>query len=135
MPMNPVAELATHAVTNQPPAFADINLFSADQVLQGSLEGAISPQDVAALKAYGGKIGTAEVQDWADQANKNPPILRSFDRYGQRLDEVEFHPAWHAIMSAAMQHEVHNLPWREPRRGALRPRPTRSRRRRRRRPS
>ena len=53
-----------------------------------------------------------------EQANRHPPVLRSHDRFGQRIDEVEFHPAWHALMGRAIAEQVHALPWAEPRPGA-----------------
>jgi putative acyl-CoA dehydrogenase len=55
---------------------------------------------------------------WGIQANANPPVLRTHDRYGHRVDEVEFHPAWHELMRLAVGHGLHALPWRDPRPGA-----------------
>ncbi|HET9209182.1 MAG TPA: acyl-CoA dehydrogenase family protein, partial [Thermoanaerobaculia bacterium] len=52
------------------------------------------------------------------QANDHPPVLRAFDRNGNRIDEVEFHPSWHALMGLGVEHGLHALPWREPRPGA-----------------
>jgi len=51
-------------------------------------------------------------------ANRNPPILHSFDRYGNRRDEVEFHPAWHELMTVAVGQGLHSAPWADPRPGA-----------------
>ncbi len=62
--------------------------------------------------------GTEEAIRWGFQANDNPPRLRTHDRFGSRIDEVEFHPAWHELMKVAIGHGLHSLPWREPRRGA-----------------
>jgi putative acyl-CoA dehydrogenase len=62
--------------------------------------------------------GTQEAIDWGFQANSNPPQLRTHDRFGNRIDEVEFHPAWHRLMEVAIGHGLHALPWREPRPGA-----------------
>jgi len=55
---------------------------------------------------------------WGAQANESPPVLRTHDRYGHRIDEVEFHPAWHQLMKLSVEHEVHALPWRDPQPGA-----------------
>src|SRR5207249_2036012 len=62
--------------------------------------------------------GTEEAIDWGFQANANPPRLRTHDRFGERIDEVEFHPARHELMKVAVGHGLHALPWREPRPGA-----------------
>src|SRR5438874_1108351 len=62
--------------------------------------------------------GTQQAIDWGFQANANPPLLRTHDRFGERIDEVEFHPAWHELMKVAVGHGLHALPWREPRPGA-----------------
>ena len=63
-------------------------------------------------------MGSAEVLALGRDANRHPPELTAFDRFGHRIDEVAFHPAWHALMAISMEHAVHALPWREPRRGA-----------------
>ena len=58
-------------------------------------------------------IAGGEALAWGVQANTNPPVLRTHDRYGHRIDEVEFHPAWHELMRLAVHHELHALPWRD----------------------
>ena len=70
------------------------------------------------MHELGRLAGTQEAIDWGFQANANPPRLRTHDRFGERLDEVEFHPAWHELMKVAVGHGLHALPWREPRAGA-----------------
>lgn len=62
--------------------------------------------------------GTSEALRWGDQANAHPPALRTHDRYGHRIDEVEFHPSWHRLMELSISRGIHALPWREPRPGA-----------------
>jgi putative acyl-CoA dehydrogenase len=113
--MNP---FDTHEVFNQAPPFADINLFTCDPALQEALarEGAgWAAQDLAAL---GARLGTAEILDLARLANANGPRLVSFDRSGVRIDEVEFHPAWHRLMELMIGAGAHSAPWAEPRAGA-----------------
>ena len=109
---------ATHEVTNQPPPLEGYNLFEADRPLAEAVrrEGASwCEPDLAAL----GKLaGTAEVLRLGEEANRNPPVLRTHDRYGHRIDEVEFHPAWHRLVGLSVSHGIHALPWREPRTGA-----------------
>src|SRR2546430_14337498 len=62
--------------------------------------------------------GSARAQELGRQANENPPKLRTHDRYGHRIDEVEFHPAWHELLGRCVEAGVHALPWREPQPGA-----------------
>jgi len=115
--MNDGAGAETHEVTNQPPPFEDVNLFDGDAALREGLRREGGGFAEAAVRGYGGLVGSRELQALGQQANANPPLLRTHDRHGHRIDEVEFHPAWHAVMRAAMAHEVHNLPWRARRPG------------------
>jgi putative acyl-CoA dehydrogenase len=107
-----------HPVPNQPPPLAGWNLFESDLALQEAMarEGAgWARERAASLGAY---LGTAEAQRLGAEANEFPPRLRTHDRYGNRLDEVEFHPAWHALLGNAVARGIHALPWQEPRPGA-----------------
>ena len=103
---------------NQPPPLVDYNLFDADAPLREALEreGGSWAQDM--VRELGRLAGTEEAIAWGFQANANPPQLRTHDRFGNRIDEVEFHPAWHRLMEVAINHGLHALPWREPRPGA-----------------
>jgi len=103
---------------NQPPPLVDYNLFQADAPLREALEreGAGWAHDW--VGELGRLAGTEEAIAWGFQANSNPPVLRTHDRFGNRIDEVEFHPAWHRLMEVAIGHGLHALPWREPRPGA-----------------
>jgi putative acyl-CoA dehydrogenase len=109
---------ATHTVFNQAPPFEDINLFTFDRVLTEALrrEGAGWAEERA--RAFGEIVGRRETIAWGFQANEHPPVLRTHDRNGNRIDEVEFHPAWHALMALGVEHGLHALPWSEPRSGA-----------------
>ncbi|HEY1456437.1 MAG TPA: isovaleryl-CoA dehydrogenase [Candidatus Dormibacteraeota bacterium] len=104
--------------SNQPPALVDYNLFESDAPLRESLEreGGAWAQDL--VSELGQLAGARQAVDWGFQANANPPVLRTHDRFGERIDEVEFHPAWHELMKVAIGHGLHALPWREPRPGA-----------------
>ena len=103
---------------NQPPPLVDYNLFEADAPLRESFErgGASWAQDL--VHELGALAGTQQAIDWGFQANANPPQLRTHSRFGDRIDEVEFHPAWHELMKVAIGHGLHALPWREPCPGA-----------------
>ncbi len=109
---------ATHEVGNQPPPLEDYNVFSTDRVLAAALEreGGGWARDRA--ERLGALAGRADTLRWGVQANANPPQLRTHDRYGHRLDEVDFHPAWHELLRLSVGHAVHALPWSEPRPGA-----------------
>jgi putative acyl-CoA dehydrogenase len=110
--------VSTHDVTNQPPPLVDHNVYEADRPLVEAVrrEGAEWAED--RLRAVGELAGRADVQRLGALANENPPKLRTHDRYGNRVDEVEFHPAWHELLGLAVKSELHSLPWREPRFGA-----------------
>ncbi len=109
---------ATHQVANQPPPLQDSDLLLGDAALREGLlrEGAGWAE--ASVRAFGLALGSERTLRWGEEANASPPRLRAFDRFGNRIDEVEFHPAWHELLRLAMAHEVHNLPWRSPRPGA-----------------
>jgi putative acyl-CoA dehydrogenase len=113
----PAASSTTHEVLNQAPPLEGRNLFDDDVALQEGLdrEGAAWARE--RLQAAGAFWGGAPIR-WGFDANENPPVLHTHDRYGHRRDEVQFHPAWHALMRAGVQHELHALPWRTDRPGA-----------------
>ena len=94
------------------------NTFSADRVLTEALrrEGGEWAEDRVA--EVGEFAGSAQAIRWGVEANENPPKLRTHDRFGNRIDEVEFHPSWHALLRAGVEFGTHALPWREPQPGA-----------------
>ncbi|MFF9184111.1 acyl-CoA dehydrogenase family protein [Streptomyces misionensis] len=97
-----MAGISLHTVTNQPPPLAGYDLFTADRALVEAVErhtpDALLDEVRGELSTLGRAGGSAQVQEWATQANEQPPRLRSHDRYGHRIDEVEFHPAWHRLL-------------------------------------
>jgi putative acyl-CoA dehydrogenase len=108
----------THEVVNQVPPLVDYNLFAADRVLVEAVrrEGAVWAE--ARISEVGALAGSERLQALGAQANENPPRLKTHDRYGHRVDTVEFHPAWHELMGIAVGHELHCSPWKDPRPGA-----------------
>src|SRR3981189_442241 len=102
---------------NQPPPLAGHDLFASNRPLAEALEREGAGGPPAACPAFGPLL-TGEPLEWGRLANENPPRLRTHDRFGERIDEVEFHPAWHELMKVAVGHGLHALPWREPRPGA-----------------
>jgi putative acyl-CoA dehydrogenase len=107
-----------HGVANQPPPLADYDLFSSDAGLADAVAVEGAGWASAGLSAFGARLGQAEMLAQGDLANRNPPILHAFDRYGRRRDTVEFHPSWHRLMTMAVEQGLHSAPWAEPRPGA-----------------
>jgi len=103
---------------NQPPPLVDYNVFAADAPLREALEREGASWAHELVHELGRLAGTQRAIDWGFEANANPPKLRTHDRFGERIDEVDFHPAWHELMKVAVGHGLHALPWREPRPGA-----------------
>jgi putative acyl-CoA dehydrogenase len=110
-PRAPIAQLPTHEVFNMPPHMGDQNLWADDQALQNwtAVQGASAHVD---HMAHAGQLaGLDETFEKADQANRYGPELRAFDRYGMRINTVEFHPAYHDLMDLAVSSKVHNFAW------------------------
>jgi putative acyl-CoA dehydrogenase len=107
-----------YEVTNQPPPLEPYNLLQTDRVLHAALSRENAAWAVAELDALGKTLGAPQTIRLGFAANINPPVLRALDRYGHRIDEVEFHPAWHALLSLAVEAGLHSGPWAMPRPGA-----------------
>jgi len=101
----------THTVFNQVPPLEGLDVFSSNLPLVEAVqrEGAGWVSERAG--ELGRFVGGEPQQQWGRLANENKPVLRTFDRYGHRIDEVEFHPAWHQLMKMGVEHELHSLPW------------------------
>ncbi|WP_329352107.1 acyl-CoA dehydrogenase family protein [Streptomyces sp. NBC_01261] len=108
---------ATHDVTNQPPPLTPYDASEDTALLEGlRREGAgWAEEDVRRL---GRAAGSEEAQEWGEQANRHEPELRTHDRYGNRIDEVEFHPSWHRLMGVAVAEGLAGAPWADERPGA-----------------
>ena len=107
----------THEVLNQSVPLVDYNLYDADRALGEAVrrEGGAWGED--GLRDFGRILGTAEVQAWGAQVNQSPPVLRTHDRFGHRIDEVEFHPSWHSLLELSCRFGIHSGPWRDARTG------------------
>jgi putative acyl-CoA dehydrogenase len=112
------AGFQTHEVLNQPTPFVDIDLFASDRALVEATQREGAGWAAESLSAFGRTLGSAEIIEAGFQANRNPPSLKSYDRFGQRRDEVEFHPAWHRLMALAIAEGLHTAPWADPQPGA-----------------
>ena len=101
----------THEVTNQPPTLVGHDVFGSDAALAEAVRRYAGEGPLAGLSALGRRAGSEEAQRWGVEANANPPVLRSHDRYGHRVDEVDFHPSWHALVEVAVAEGLHGAPW------------------------
>ncbi|ACI97464.1 acyl-CoA dehydrogenase family protein [Rhodospirillum centenum] len=109
--IRPLTQLETHEVFNQPPPLEGLNLFSGDTALVEAVRKAGGGVHEARLAALGARAGTAEVIDWGVEANRRIPELDSFDRYGRRIDEVRFHPAYHELMRFGLDSGFAAIAW------------------------
>ena len=109
---------ATHEVFNQAPPFSGANLFGCDPALREALEREGGGWAAADMERLGERLGRADLQELARLANAFPPRLHGVDPQGRRIDELEFHPAWHALVALMVEHGAHSLPWEAPRAGA-----------------
>jgi putative acyl-CoA dehydrogenase len=109
---------ATHEVMNQSTPFVGRNLYAIDPALRDAVRANGAQWSENELHALGARVGSAEVADWARLANAFPPQLRTFDRSGNRIDEVDFHPAWHDVMRLMIGAGVHADPWVDAKPGA-----------------
>lgn len=103
---------STHTVTNQAPPLVGYDVYTSDQALTEGVERHVAPELLDGvredLSLLGRTAGSAQAQEWGVQANENPPKLRTHDRYGNRIDEVDFHPAWHRLLGKAVSSGLTN---------------------------
>lgn len=103
---------STHEVFNQSTSWSGANLFDGNRALQDALAFHLPALDASPLVALGQEAGSAEMQVHARLANQHSPQLHDHDRYGRRIDQVEFHPSYHILLGAALRHGLHGAPWR-----------------------
>ncbi len=113
----PQIHLETHEVTNVPLPFAGRNLYETDAALRDAARRYGGDWVDEPLSKLGALAGSEEVLQWGEEANRYLPELHTFDRYGRRIDEVKFHPAYHRLMALAMDHRIHSIGWAEKRPG------------------
>ncbi len=106
-----MTDVITHAVLNQAEPLVGANLFTGNRALQDALRFNRPGFDAQRFTALGALVGSAELQEHARLANLHQPSLRTHDRNGRRIDEVEFHPSYHALMAAALAQGLHGTPW------------------------
>lgn len=108
----------THEVQNLPVPLENYNAYEQDVALKESVLRHSANWAQEDLKRFGGICGSAEVIEWGAQANANKPELYTHDRYGKRVDEVRFHPAYHQLMALSMKEGIHGAHWVDPMAGA-----------------
>jgi putative acyl-CoA dehydrogenase len=107
----------THEVTNQVPPLQDQDVADVPALLEGvEREGA--GWAIESLHEFGELAGRPDTQELGRRAETHTPVLRTHDRYGHRIDAVEYDPAWHSLMATAVEHGLHAAPWRDDRVGA-----------------
>ncbi len=109
--IRPLAALDTHEVFNQPPPLENVNLFTSDLALVDAVVCAGGGAHRRKLADLGGRAGSAEAIEWGVEANRNVPVLENFDRFGQRIDEVRFHPAYHELMRLGLESGIASVAW------------------------
>ena len=105
-------------VLNQAPPLQPINLFEVDLALREALEREGGGWGAERVHEAGALVGSVEARAHALRAERNLPILRTHDRYGNRIDQVELDPSWHWLLRGAIERDIHALPWRDPQAGA-----------------
>lgn len=106
--------MPTHAVTNQVPPLPDVNTVTSQPALEEGLRRWAGQAAYDEICDLGARAGRAEARGWAVQANENEPVLRTHSPTGERLDEVDFHPAWHELMTVAVGAGLTAEPWTQP---------------------
>jgi putative acyl-CoA dehydrogenase len=109
---------ATHDVFNQAPPLAPYDVFEADLPLREAVEREGGGWGVERPRATGQLAGSPEAIAHSERSEANEPVLRTHDRYGNRIDQVELDPSWHWLLREAIERECHGLPWRDPKPGA-----------------
>jgi putative acyl-CoA dehydrogenase len=113
-----VVQFDTHEVFNQAPPLEGYDVFAADAALGEAVDREGAAWSRPELGTLGTLAGTASTIELGRLANRHPPELHTFDRYGHRIDVVEYHPAYHQLMRTALAHGLHAGPWADPRPGA-----------------
>ncbi|HMC31149.1 MAG TPA: isovaleryl-CoA dehydrogenase [Candidatus Angelobacter sp.] len=114
----PTESTQTQAVQNQVPPLTGYNLFLTDHTLSQAIDREGAGWARTQLTELGRMLGTEEAQRLGFEANENTPVLHTHDRYGNRRDEVVFHPSWHQLMRTSVENRLHSLPWETKNKGA-----------------
>jgi putative acyl-CoA dehydrogenase len=99
------------SATNQSPPYTSQNLSDGDGALSGTVNGVLSDSSLNDIKDLGAHLGSAQTREFARLANEHKPVLKTYDARGNRIDEVEYHPAYHALMRKSVQAGLHCSAW------------------------
>ncbi|MES2070736.1 MAG: isovaleryl-CoA dehydrogenase [Pseudomonadota bacterium] len=108
----------THEISNQVPELQDYNIFSRDAVLMEGVQRAQAGWHANDLQRFGAELGSKDVLQLGELANHHLPELHTHDRFGRRIDQVDFHPSWHSLLTLLRREGLHALPWTEQQPGA-----------------
>ena len=102
----PIRILDTHEVMDQPPPLEAFDRFTSEGALVDAVTVTGGQPHLERLGSFGRRTGSLEVIQWGGEANRNPPVLETHDRFGNRIDEVQFHPAYHQLMALGLDERV-----------------------------
>ncbi|HTD05123.1 isovaleryl-CoA dehydrogenase [Undibacterium sp.] len=108
----------THEVSNQVPELQDYNIFSRDAVLMEGVQRGHAAWHAGQLDRFGAELGSKEVLHLGELANHYLPELQTHDRFGRRIDQVDFHPSWHSLLTLLRREGLHAMPWAQQKPGA-----------------
>ena len=116
--MTVLDQRSTHEVLNQAPPLTPYNVFEADTSAREAVEREGADWGLDRLSDIGALAGSVEAHEHSERCERNEPVLRTHDRYGNRVGEVELDPSWHWLLREAIERGIHSLPWRDPQPGA-----------------
>ena len=116
--LRPIKQLPTHEVENMPPYMGNQDLWKNDKNLRDAVNREGAGWAEKNLSAFGHLMGCTEMFDHAEKANKNPPELKAFDQYGNRINYVDYHPSYHHLLGVAIKNEIPSFAWRHKKQGS-----------------
>ena len=116
--LRPIKQLPTHEVENMPPYIGNQDLWKNDKNLREAVNREGAGWAEKNLSAFGHLMGCTEMFDHAEKANKNPPELKAFDQYGNRINYVDYHPSYHHLLGVAIKNEIPSFAWNHKKEGS-----------------
>ena len=116
--LRPIKQLPTHEVENMPPYIGNQDLWKNDKNLRDAVNREGAGWAEKNLSAFGHLMGCTEMFDHAEKANKNPPELKAFDQYGNRINYVDYHPSYHHLLGVAIKNEIPSFAWNHKKEGS-----------------
>ena len=116
--LRPIKQLPTHEVENMPPYMGNQDLWKNDKNLREAVNREGAGWAEKNLSAFGHLMGCTEMFDHAEKANKNPPELKAFDQYGNRINYVDYHPSYHHLLGVAIKNEIPSFAWKHKKQGS-----------------